>query len=59
MRTRQQIESNILPFKSRLYASKELERFAVLMEVLLDIRELLQPISNEASLHLQAKESNN
>ncbi len=42
MRTKKEIETNILPFKSRLYASKDYEKFAVLMEVLLDIRELLK-----------------
>jgi len=41
MRTRKEIESNVMKFKSRFYATKNLEQFAVIMEVLLDIRDLL------------------
>lgn len=42
MRTREEIEKNVLPYKSKLYAFRESEYFALMMEVLLDIRDLLK-----------------
>lgn len=41
MRTREEIEANYFQNKYRGYATTDDERFALLMEVLLDIRDLL------------------
>ncbi len=44
MRTREEIERNFFQYKSKLYASNDTERFALLMELLLDIRDLIKSI---------------